>query len=74
MYDNFPLVTFSKNVDPAVNKPIEVVKQASPIAAPINATPKVPRILFAMNTNSAVLVIPESTKLTVCAPINVKPP
>ena len=65
LYDNFPLVTFSKNVEPAVNKPIEVVKQASPIAAPINATPKVPKILFAINTNNVVLLIPGSTKLTV---------
>ena len=59
---------------PAVNKPIDVVKQASPIAVPINIKPKVPRILLAMNTNNAVLLIPESTKLTVWAPINVKPP
>ena len=65
LYDNFPLVTFSKNVAPAVNKPIEVAKQASPIAAPINTTPKVPRILLAMNTNNEVLLIPASTKLTV---------
>ena len=50
---------------PAVNKPIDVVKQASPIAVPINTKPKVPRILLAMNTNNAVLLIPESTKLTV---------
>ena len=69
-----PLVTFSKKVDPAVNKPIEVVKQASPMATPINTTPKVPRILFAINTNNVVLLIPASTKLTVWAPINVKPP
>ena len=32
---------------------------------PINTTPKVPRILFAINTNNVVLLIPASTKLTV---------
>lgn len=57
--DNFPLVIFSKKDEPAVNKPIEVVKHARNMAIPIKAGPIEPKMFLDINNNNPVLPISE---------------
>ena len=44
LYGSFPFDTFSKKLDPAVSKPIDVVKQARLIAIAITVFPMLPNI------------------------------
>ena len=69
-----PFETSSKNEEPAVINPIEVVRQAKPIAIPIVIVPTLPNIFFDIIKSSCVFVTSTGAKSLVCAPISVKPP
>ena len=74
LYGSFPFDTFSKKLDPAVSKPIDVVKQARLIAIAIIVLPILPNTPWAIKSSNEVFEISVDTSVVVCAPSIVSPP